>query len=50
MPLAKHLIEMHGATLSLESKVNGGTTVTIFLPPERIVERSAVATAVKAIA
>jgi signal transduction histidine kinase len=50
LPLAKHLIEMHGGTLSLESEVNGGTTVTIFLPPERIVERSPVATAAKAVA
>jgi signal transduction histidine kinase len=50
LPLAKHLIEMHGGTLSLESEVNGGTTVTIFLPPERIIERSAVHPAVRAIA
>jgi len=50
LPLAKHLIEMHGGTLSLESEVNGGTTVTIFLPPERIVERSPIATVAKAVA
>ena len=50
LPLAKRLIEMHGGTLSLESKVNVGTTVTIFLPPERIIEESAVPTALKAIA
>jgi len=50
LPLAKHLTEMHGGTLSLESKVNVGTTVTIFLPPERIIEESMLPPAVKAIA
>jgi signal transduction histidine kinase len=37
LPLAKHLVELHGGTLRLESKVNVGTTVTITLPAERIV-------------
>jgi signal transduction histidine kinase len=36
LPLAKHLVELHGGTMTLESKVNVGTTVTITLPAERI--------------
>jgi signal transduction histidine kinase len=40
---------VHDGTLSLESEVNDGTAVTIFLPAERVVERSAVLPAVKAI-
>ena len=40
LPLAKHLVELHGGTLTIESKVNVGTTVTICLPPECIVERA----------
>jgi signal transduction histidine kinase len=38
LPLAKHLVELHGGTLTIESEVDAGTIVTIFLPPERIVE------------
>ena len=40
LPLAKHLVELHGGTLDLESKVDFGTTVRIVLPPERTVVRS----------
>jgi signal transduction histidine kinase len=36
LPLAKHLAERHGGTLSIDSQVNEGTTVTIILPAERI--------------
>ena len=39
LPLAKHLAELHGGTLDLESKVDFGTTVRIVLPPERTVVR-----------
>lgn len=35
LPLAKHFIEMHGGTLSLESSVDVGTTVTVTLPASR---------------
>jgi signal transduction histidine kinase len=38
LPLAKHLAELHGGTLTIESQVNVGTTVTIVLPPTRIVQ------------
>ena len=40
LPLAKHLVELHGGTLTLESQVNVGTTVTVILPPDRIVSGS----------
>ena len=39
LPLAKHLVELHGGTLTISSKENVGTTVTILLPAERIVTR-----------
>ena len=37
LPLAKHLVELHGGTLTIESTVNAGTTVTVMLPAERVV-------------
>ncbi|HXJ01651.1 MAG TPA: ATP-binding protein [Micropepsaceae bacterium] len=37
LPLAKHLVELHGGSLVIDSKVNVGTTVTIILPGDRIV-------------
>ena len=37
LPLAKQLVEVHGGTFRIESKVNGGTAVTFVLPPERII-------------
>jgi PAS domain S-box-containing protein len=37
LPLAKQLIELHGGSLRIESKVNAGTVVSITFPPERIV-------------
>jgi len=37
LPLAKDLVELHGGTLTIESEVNVGTTVTITLPPERLI-------------
>jgi signal transduction histidine kinase len=40
LPLAKHLIELHGGGLSIESEVNVGTTVTITLPPARVIRSS----------
>ncbi len=41
LPLAKHLIELHGGTLTIKSQINVGTTVTIVLPHERILGRLA---------
>ena len=40
LPLAKQLAELHGATFSIESKIGAGTTVTIVLPPGRILGSS----------
>jgi signal transduction histidine kinase len=37
LPLAKHLVELHGGTLTIESQVDVGTTVTILLPADRII-------------
>ena len=49
LPLAKHLVELHGGSLTIESRVNFGTTVRVALPPERSVkfsgERQVLATA-----
>ena len=40
LPYAKKLIELHGGTLHLASKVDKGTTVTISLPADRVVSRA----------
>jgi PAS domain S-box-containing protein len=40
LPLTKHFVELHGGSLTIESKLDIGTTVTCFLPRERIVEAS----------
>jgi signal transduction histidine kinase len=37
LPLAKHLAELHGGTLALESRVDFGTTVTVTFPGDRII-------------
>ena len=37
LPLAKQFMELHGGTLSLESTLNAGTTVTVTLPAWRAV-------------
>jgi signal transduction histidine kinase len=34
LPLTKKLVELHGGTMELESFVNQGTTVSVWLPPE----------------
>jgi signal transduction histidine kinase len=39
LPLAKHLAELHGGTLTISSRENVGTTVTVLLPGERILTR-----------
>jgi signal transduction histidine kinase len=38
LPLAKHLTELHGGTLTIESEVNAGTTVRVAFPLERLVQ------------
>jgi signal transduction histidine kinase len=37
LPLTKKLAELHGGTVQLESVVDQGTVVTVWLPPERVV-------------
>lgn len=41
LPLTKHLIELHGGTLSLHSIPGKGTTATILFPRARILSQSA---------
>ena len=37
LPLAKSLMELHGGTLTINSEVDQGTTVTLRFPPERTI-------------
>lgn len=37
LPLAKHITEMHGGKLEIESAKGAGTTVRVVLPPQCIV-------------
>jgi two-component system cell cycle sensor histidine kinase PleC len=41
LPLSRRLVELHGGTLHLESKVGIGTTAIVTLPPERVTARAA---------
>ena len=43
LPLVKALVEMHGASLDLQSEVGVGTTVTVRFPAERIMAEPAMA-------
>jgi len=36
LPIAKNLIEMHGGTFTLKSKLRIGTEVIVTFPPERV--------------
>jgi signal transduction histidine kinase len=40
LPLVKRLVELHDGTLVIDSAPGRGTTVTVLLPAERIVDRS----------
>jgi signal transduction histidine kinase len=35
LPLAQRLVELHGGTMTIDSTLSRGTTVTVTLPPER---------------
>jgi signal transduction histidine kinase len=39
LSLSKALVELHGGTLALESEQGVGTTVTVTLPPSRVLAR-----------
>jgi two-component system, cell cycle sensor histidine kinase PleC len=39
LPLARTLAELHGGTLAIESVPDRGTTVTVTLPPNRLIAR-----------
>ena len=41
LPLAKSLVELHGGSLDLQSRLGVGTTVTVRLPEERVVPSEA---------
>ncbi len=43
LPLVKKIIELHGGNLTIASIVGAGTTVTVSIPPERLVRRRAAA-------
>jgi two-component system, cell cycle sensor histidine kinase PleC len=36
LPIAKNLIDLHGGTFSLKSKLRIGTEVIVTFPPERV--------------
>ncbi len=38
LPIARHLVELHGGQLSLASRIGHGTTVSVIIPPERLVD------------
>jgi signal transduction histidine kinase len=40
LPISKKLIELHGGTLTLQSVVGEGTRVTLWLPPERVLDET----------
>ena len=37
LPYAKRLTELHGGTLTIESELGKGTTVSVAFPPHRLV-------------
>ena len=36
LPLSKALVELHGGSLEIQSKVGGGTKVNVRFPPDRM--------------
>jgi len=39
LPLTKRLIELHGGTLGIESKLGAGTSVSVTFPVERVIRK-----------
>jgi signal transduction histidine kinase len=50
LPLAKQLVDLHGGLLTIDSKLDAGTTVTILLPASRMIAARSRATAASAVA
>jgi signal transduction histidine kinase len=50
LPLARQLVELHGGTFAIESKIKVGTTVTFVLPSERIIRSPAPLQTARAVA
>ena len=48
LPIAKSLIDLHGGTFTLKSKLRIGTEVVVTFPPERVVAAMAPVTELKA--
>jgi signal transduction histidine kinase len=40
LPLAKQLVELHGGSLTIASRINQGTMVSVQLPNARVIERA----------
>ncbi|CAO3449869.1 hypothetical protein [Azospirillum largimobile] len=40
LPLTRRLVELHGGTMTLSSRVGQGTTVTVHFPPDRMADES----------
>jgi two-component system cell cycle sensor histidine kinase PleC len=38
LPIVKGLVELHGGTFTLKSKVREGTEVIVVFPPERVMD------------
>jgi two-component system cell cycle sensor histidine kinase PleC len=49
LPLAQRLIELHGGTMSIDSELGKGTTVTVVLPAERTHHRDDAATVISSL-
>jgi len=45
LPIVKHLIELHGGSLSIESGLGVGTTVSVLFPAHRVIEATSSAAA-----
>jgi signal transduction histidine kinase len=39
LPLAQRLVELHGGTMTIDSALGKGTTVTVVMPSERTCRR-----------
>jgi len=40
LPLAKAMVELHGGSLTIDSALGVGTTVTVLIPAERVIDQT----------